>query len=84
MVSRWQRIIHLFFLGQSDNSFSYWLANTLAFSKIKEALGLNHCHGFYAAAAPMSMDTLNYFLSIDIRILEIYGMNLKACKSAPI
>lgn len=57
----------------SQPTIAYRLASKLAFSKIKEALGLNKCHGFYAAAAPMALETLNYFLSIDIRILEIYG-----------
>ena len=62
-----------FFQGETDNSLSYLLADKLAFQKVKAALGLNKCHGFYSAAAPMSKDTLDYFLSLDMRIYEIYG-----------
>lgn len=58
--------------GNAQN-LAYKIADRLAFQKVKQALGLNQCHGFYAAAAPVSKETLEYFLSLDIRILEIYG-----------
>ena len=53
----------------------YKLANTIVFQKVKTQLGLNKCLRFYSAAAPTSMEVLEYFLSLDIRILEIYGMS---------
>ena len=46
------------------------------FEKVKAALGLSKCGSrFFVAAAPFSNNTLEYFLSLDIRILEIYGMS---------
>lgn len=38
-------------------------------------MGLNKCRICVVAAAPMSMETLEYFLSLDIRIYDIYGMS---------
>ncbi len=42
---------------------------------MKTALGLNKCKSFFVAAAPMSLETLEYFMSLDIRIFDIYGMS---------
>ena len=71
VLMTWNTILQ----GQGDtaDTLSYRIADKLAFQKVKQALGLNKCHGVYAAAAPMSKDTLNYFMSLDMRILEIYG-----------
>ena len=32
-------------------------------------------HSFFSAAAPISSEVLDYFMSLDIKILEIYGMS---------
>ena len=61
--------------GQGAFSIKYKIANAVVFSKVKAQLGLNKCQRFYAAAAPMSKENLEYFLSLDFRILEIYGMS---------
>ncbi len=42
---------------------------------MKKALGLQRCWRIASAAAPMSKEILDYFLSLDIRIMEIYGMS---------
>lgn len=53
--------------------WGYRLANYFILRKIKEALGFNCCLGYYTAAAPISRDTLDYFASLDIPILELFG-----------
>ena len=56
------------------NKLSYPIAKKLIFSKVKEKLGLDRCRLIGCGAAPLSRETLEYFLSLDIRLLECYGM----------
>ena len=58
-----------------SGSLQYKIADKVVFQKVKSGLGLNKCLRFYSAAAPLSKDILEYFMSLDIRILEIYGMS---------
>ena len=58
-----------------SGSLQYKIADKVVFQKVKAGLGLNKCLRFYSAAAPLSKDILEYFMSLDIRILEIYGMS---------
>jgi long-subunit acyl-CoA synthetase (AMP-forming) len=60
--------------GQS-RPLLYGLANKVVFSKVREALGLDQCRFQATAAAPISRDTLEFFLSLGIPIYEIYGMS---------
>ncbi|KNC73325.1 hypothetical protein SARC_14116 [Sphaeroforma arctica JP610] len=53
----------------------YSLANALVFSKVRAALGLNHCRLCVTGAAPISMDTLDLFAALDIPLLEVYGQS---------
>jgi len=55
--------------------FLYGLADKLVFSKVREKLGLDRCKLFVSAAAPISMDSLEFFLSLGIPITEVYGMS---------
>eukprot|EP01086_Lenisia_limosa_P002771 TRINITY_DN16785_c0_g1_i1.p1 TRINITY_DN16785_c0_g1~~TRINITY_DN16785_c0_g1_i1.p1 ORF type:complete len:660 (+),score=194.25 TRINITY_DN16785_c0_g1_i1:39-1982(+) len=55
--------------------WGYTLANTLVFKKAKHALGLDQCRWFCSAAAPISMETLEYFLSLDIPICQVLGLS---------
>lgn len=47
----------------------------LFFGKIKNQLGFGECRYFMTGAAPISLDILEYFASIDIVINEFYGMS---------
>ena len=51
------------------------LANKLVYSKVRDKLGLDQCRLFVSSAAPISMDTLEYFMSLNIPITEVYGMS---------
>jgi long-subunit acyl-CoA synthetase (AMP-forming) len=53
----------------------YGLANKVVFSKVRERIGLDQCRFQATAAAPISRDTLEFFLSLGIPIYEIYGMS---------
>ena len=60
--------------GQSPPMF-FGLADKLVFSKVREALGLDQCRVQITSAAPISKDTLEYFLALGIPIMEVYGMS---------
>ena len=53
----------------------YGCAHAIVLSKIKDALGLDQVKGAFTAAAPISVDTLNYFASLDIPVFEVFGQS---------
>jgi long-subunit acyl-CoA synthetase (AMP-forming) len=55
--------------------FFYGLANKLVFSKVREKLGFDRCRLLISTAAPISMDTLEFFLSLGLPLTEVYGMS---------
>lgn len=56
-------------------SLGWKIYNAMVFKKVKNVLGLDKCKIFLTGAAPMSMQTLEYFASLDIPIHNIYGMS---------
>jgi long-subunit acyl-CoA synthetase (AMP-forming) len=53
----------------------YGLANKLVFSKVRERLGLDRCKVAATSAAPISRDTLEFFLGLGLPLCEVYGMS---------
>ena len=51
------------------------IAKKVVFDKVREKLGLDRCRICVTSAAPISRDTLEFFLSLGIPILEVYGMS---------
>ncbi|XP_011151230.1 long-chain-fatty-acid--CoA ligase ACSBG2 isoform X2 [Harpegnathos saltator] len=58
-----------------DKHWGYIFAKWLVFDKIKAALGLNRCRIFASAAAPINIDIKKFFLSLDMPLIEAYGMS---------
>lgn len=56
-------------------SLSYQIAKKLVFKKVRKALGLQRCTKCYTGAAPITKDTLEFFLSLDVPLYELYGMS---------
>ncbi len=53
----------------------YAVANALVFKKVRKQLGLDRARISITSAAPISRDTLEFFLSLGIPICEVYGMS---------
>jgi len=53
----------------------YPVANQLVFSKVREKLGLDRARVCSTSTAPISVETLEFFASLGIPILEVYGMS---------
>ena len=53
----------------------YKLADRLVFNKVKEGTGLAEAKILVTGAAPISREILDFFGSLDIRILEVYGLS---------
>lgn len=47
----------------------------LAFRKVRKGCGLDRCRLLYTGAAPLSADTLWYLRSLDMPLLEVFGMS---------
>ncbi|XP_005060074.2 PREDICTED: long-chain-fatty-acid--CoA ligase ACSBG2 isoform X1 [Ficedula albicollis] len=61
--------------GYSEVPVNFRLARQLVFRKVRKALGLDRCSKCYTGAAPITRDTLEFFLSLNIPVLELYGMS---------
>jgi len=47
----------------------------LAYRKVRKGCGLDQCKLLYTGAAPLPVDTMNYLRSIDMPLLEVFGMS---------
>jgi len=78
-ISAWARKVGL--EGGNAEQFGkakpmfYGLADKLVYSKVREKLGLDRCRMRVTSAAPISRDTLEFFLSLGIPLYEVFGMS---------
>ncbi|XP_069734132.1 long-chain-fatty-acid--CoA ligase ACSBG2 isoform X2 [Phaenicophaeus curvirostris] len=61
--------------GYSEDPVNFRLARHLVYNRVRKALGLDRCTRCYTGAAPISKETLEFFLSLNIPVLELYGMS---------
>ena len=54
---------------------AYRVASATLFRVLKTKLGLDRTRIFVSSAAPIGKDVLDFFLSIDVPILEVYGQS---------
>ncbi len=56
-------------------AFQHGIADKLIFSKLKPAIGLGRARVCVSGAAPISREILEFFASLDILVLEVYGQS---------
>jgi len=67
--------------GDGYTPVGFTLAETLILSKVKGALGMDQLKYAATGAAPIRVDTLEYFGSLGLGINEVYGMS-ESCGGA--
>jgi len=55
--------------------WSYGLADHLVFSKVRQRLGFDEARMLVVSAAPIAKETLDFFQSLALPIMEVYGMS---------
>ncbi|KAJ6664148.1 hypothetical protein lerEdw1_008363 [Lerista edwardsae] len=66
--------------------FRMRLADRLVLGKIRNALGFSQCQKHFSGAAPLSTETMQFFLGLNIPLYEAYGMSETTgphCMSGP-
>jgi long-subunit acyl-CoA synthetase (AMP-forming) len=55
--------------------WGYAFAERLVFSKVRERLGFDQARMLVVSAAPIAKETLDFFQSLGLPIMEVYGMS---------
>ncbi|KYO28480.1 hypothetical protein Y1Q_0016906 [Alligator mississippiensis] len=55
--------------------WGFALAERLVFRKVREELGLQRCTLLMTGAAPISKDTLEFFMSLHLPLLDMFGLS---------
>ncbi len=77
-AERWFNYIDmslLFIFRDDEKPFLFFLADSLVLQKLRAELGLSCCQKFFSGAAPIGSETVQFFLGLNIRLYEAYGMS---------
>lgn len=66
---------HCLQIRDEEKSFLFNLADSLVLQKLRAELGFSSCEKFFSGAAPIGSETLQFFLGLNIRLYEAYGMS---------
>lgn len=55
--------------------WGWTIANMLVFKKVRDALGFSKCRITLVGSAPIHRETLEFFMALDIPVLDLYGMS---------
>ena len=55
--------------------FAWGLAKIIVYNNVKKALGLDNCRGLFYGAAPLSEESRRYFASLNLFLINIFGMS---------
>ncbi|XP_048887296.1 long-chain-fatty-acid--CoA ligase ACSBG1 isoform X2 [Brienomyrus brachyistius] len=58
-----------------ERPFLLNMVDSLVLEKLRTELGFSGCQKFFSGAAPLASETLAFFLGLDIRLYEAYGMS---------
>ncbi|XP_060765381.1 long-chain-fatty-acid--CoA ligase ACSBG1 isoform X2 [Neoarius graeffei] len=58
-----------------EKSILFTLADVLVLDKLRAELGFSCCEKFFSGAAPLGKDTVQFFLGLNIKLYEAYGMS---------
>ncbi|XP_033490951.2 long-chain-fatty-acid--CoA ligase ACSBG1 isoform X2 [Epinephelus lanceolatus] len=58
-----------------EKPFLFTLADSLVLQRLRAELGLSCCEKFFSGAAPIGTETVQFFLGLNIRLYEAYGMS---------
>lgn len=60
---------------RGDVPYGWTAADLLVFRKVRSALGFDRCKFCMTAAAPIMKSTLDFFMSLNLPLMEIFGMS---------
>ncbi|XP_040894805.1 long-chain-fatty-acid--CoA ligase ACSBG1 [Toxotes jaculatrix] len=71
----WAMSVSLEASQKDEKPFLLSLTDSLVLQKLRAELGLSCCQKFFSGAAPIGCETVQFFLGLNIRLYEAYGMS---------
>lgn len=61
--------------SSQEPGLMFKLANAIVLTKIKQAIGFGDCSFFFYGAAPLKQSSVDYFASLDMPLMNMYGLS---------